>query len=1179
MEKVLSPYNDMMGSLKAWTEDEAVKRREQHDVEHLAERGEYLDVKEEVKRGERKGKSSDGKRKENEHKSTTAKLCTKNGLAESYSNKRENKKIRSTHSCGPHTPAKVSSHHCPESQSATGDTTPTFPHLLHFTEEEIAAAPGIDAECFPEMGFTESLPDSYNSQISLKSSPCCSRQPEIEEQKGNQAAANFPKQVMARTRSLKSRQSPDRESRTHSVRPRTKAAEVNESRKGLLSYHTPDFSKVEPRVRFPKSGYTPPKSRLSLNKELLSPATPIVFKSPADIVKEVLLEATDGLSTPSACNRPPTSAPSSTVPQDFRCRQQATMLLEQLQEDYNRLLTKYAEAENTIDRLRLEAKVNLYSDLPKPRHSKHSGPSHDASKFMTLDFSQAQRADIKSTSHPNGHSSHQSFQGEKLDKILYNQADKFLQQLHTYQDILKREKPKPSEQMKGLSQLAEGLDSLERGYLLARDEHKRLQRQQQGTKISHFDPERELEGLIYQCGLQLDEVKEQMEEMQQEQPTCEALPSPPPRPTLSSAPSEGGEILTHPQTPPLPLPVDHGGLVEVEVSSASEESDGKEAEDEETHKSFYLKPLTGKHRNVEQDSAPIIDHYQSFKELPKMFDHILKEQSLCSTALRTNMPGNAGQEKHGQRTGNMEVHKSVPQRKVKSDHQDAPPLHTSKQETSRFGPASHKTPTQSIRLPAHPPNDCRRLAVGKSYSSSLSSLGEITVSERTNSKLRTGSRRVVSQDGIISPETDSGFVGSESSHLTPAAAQSPLHQGAPERSVAVHQEGRTEKPQAVSTSSASPSHSHMNMELRGTSHFIPDQLRKSRQGQRRRTLSCSPQHWASQTEQTRADSGTSGFGLESDSTHSVSEDGQSDQYARCTNSIHSSHPCSSPTVQHHHGDSLRGLGSSQVASRNDAIQSLQAEVTTLKERLESCLRNKRPLSSVRTAPSPQDKYSPCYTSTPHVRSGDGQNGDVKRKERRTDNEVEELRRTTRTRSASAHRQKTQPDILTGSKLEPSTLQPHPQVSRCTQTSAAETDNCSHTNAAHSSRTHHKCSRDSTHTSCQPAESPDRAVKSRFVAAPPALLQYMCPPPVLLYSPPIYMSPSSSTGTSSGVRGRGEVKERNRCSLSPDKQHILDSSLNRAIRAARHMKHTSRRMAHSLASGLEYQDLLTQSCYY
>lgn len=37
-------------------------------------------------------------------------------------------------------------------------------------------------------------------------------------------------------------------------------------------------------------------------------------------------------------------------------------------------------------------------------------------------------------------------------------------------------------------QLAEGLESLERGYLLARDEHKLLQ--QRGIEISQFDPER-----------------------------------------------------------------------------------------------------------------------------------------------------------------------------------------------------------------------------------------------------------------------------------------------------------------------------------------------------------------------------------------------------------------------------------------------------------------------------------------------------------------------------------------------------------------------------------------------------------------------------------------------------------------------------------------------------------------
>lgn len=60
---------------------------------------------------------------------------------------------------------------------------------------------------------------------------------------------------------------------------------------------------------------------------------------------------------------------------------------------------------------------------------------------------------------------------------------------------------------------------------------------------------RELEGLIFQCGLHMDELKEQVEQMRQDQPTCEAPPSPPPNPTPSSAPSEGGEILTHPQVP------------------------------------------------------------------------------------------------------------------------------------------------------------------------------------------------------------------------------------------------------------------------------------------------------------------------------------------------------------------------------------------------------------------------------------------------------------------------------------------------------------------------------------------------------------------------------------------------------------------------------------------------------
>ncbi|XP_071321830.1 microtubule organization protein AKNA isoform X2 [Trachinotus anak] len=1306
-----SPCNGAMSRLKAQTEGEEVRqRKEELKIEQLSERDTYLDMTEEEKDGEKEEKRSDRKREKHERELGAAK-----GLAGGSLNNNEIERIRAR-SCVAQLsvvePAEVSNYHCPVSQSASAVTAPTYPHLLHFTAEEIAAAPGIEAETFPEMGFIESLPESHSSRISPVSSPRPQKS-EKQELKGLQAAAVFPEQVMANcysgvcngplkgsvesdkqphhsqrkmsqpspeatqswTRSLSTvradclRQSPDGELRT--PRARTKAAEVTESRNGPLSYRTPDFSQVEPRVRFPKGGYKPPKSRRSSKRESLSPEPPIVFKSPADIVKEVLLNTADGSPAPSNSNRPPISAPNSTVPQEFRCRQQATTLLEQLQEDYNRLLTKYAEAENTIDRLRLEAKdrcvekqqprpsqhqhttdtaVNLYSEPPKPGHLVHSGLSHDSSKIMTLDFPQAQRAEINSASLHNGHSTHQSLQvGQQLAKILYSQADKFFQQLQTFEDLLKRGKLKPFEQMKGLSQLTEGLNSLERGYLLARDEHKLLQ--QRGAEISHFDPERELEGLIYQCGLHMDELKEQVEQMQQEQPTCEAPPSPPPQPTPSSVPSEGGETLTHPQRPHAPLLVDPGRVEEVEVRSARGESDEEEAEmdNEDTLSSLYLKPLNDKHRCAEKDFAALMDHYQSFKELPKMFAHGHREEDFLSAALGSGMqPGDEEAERRGRGTGLMEVQKSLPERvKAKSDHQESP-VGISKQRTSRSSPPSRRASSQSTLLAVHPPSSHKRVEMRKSHSSSLSSLGEITASERSNPKLQPGSRRVLSQDGIISPETDSGFVGSESSHLTPAAAPSPLHQRALQ-SVSVHQEGNTGKHQTGPVSAPSPassqSHSRTATKSRGASQLGPNQPISSRQ--RRHTFSCSPQRRVSQTELTRTDSGT---------THTVSEDGQSDQYTSI-NSLHSSHPSSSPTAWYHHGDSLRALGARQVANRNDTIQTLQAEVTALTETLESCLSNK-PLSSTRAAPSAQVNNAHHYTSTPHIRSGERCQSDVRRgrRERRMADEVEEesaMRRIPRERSPCVDRQKTR-DILTVSELEPPTSQSQPRVSRCTQTSTAAPDSCcSHTNTVHSRRTQPRqnpsvsikvpnradepdsrsrqapvclecsschrgrserpgggnrepthssshcrhcplcghpelyrgtkpdCRRDSdapTHTSCQQAESPDRAARSRYNGAPPALLQCMpvCPPPLLMYSLPLHVSPSSCTGTSSGVRGHVEVRGRLRRSLSTDKQGSLDSSLNRAIRAARNMKHTSGHMARSLATGLQYQELLTQS---
>lgn len=154
-----------MGSSKAWTVDEEVRqRKEEQGIERLHERDKYLDMTEEEKDGVKAGKRSDRKRRKNEH---SAHLLAME-------------------------PAGVSSHHCPISQPASPVRAPTLPHLLHFTAEEIAAAPGIEAETFPDMSFIESMSESHRSPTSLMSSPRC---PEIKLRASLQPAAMFSEEV------------------------------------------------------------------------------------------------------------------------------------------------------------------------------------------------------------------------------------------------------------------------------------------------------------------------------------------------------------------------------------------------------------------------------------------------------------------------------------------------------------------------------------------------------------------------------------------------------------------------------------------------------------------------------------------------------------------------------------------------------------------------------------------------------------------------------------------------------------------------------------------------------------------------------------------------------------------------------------------------------------------------
>lgn len=97
--------------------------------------------------------------------------------------------------------------------------------------------------------------------------------------------------------------------------------------RGRLNYPLPDFSKVGPRVRFPKDeSYRPPKSR-SHNKQPQGPSGPLIFKSPAEIVREVLLSSGEA----SLAKDLPPAHPVTRVPQEFQTPEQATELVHQLQ--------------------------------------------------------------------------------------------------------------------------------------------------------------------------------------------------------------------------------------------------------------------------------------------------------------------------------------------------------------------------------------------------------------------------------------------------------------------------------------------------------------------------------------------------------------------------------------------------------------------------------------------------------------------------------------------------------------------------------------------------------------------------------------------------------------------------------------------------------------------------------
>ncbi|KAM6372448.1 LOW QUALITY PROTEIN: microtubule organization protein AKNA [Pluvialis apricaria] len=530
----------------------------------------------------------------------------------------------------------------------------------------------------------------------------------------------------------------------------TGTAEGTRYGRGRLNHPLPDLSKVEARVKFDQS-YRPPRGR-ALPARPGDTGGPVGFKSPAEIVREVLLSSGEGVPP-----QPPTAAG---LPQEFRSPRQATELVQQLQDDYHKLLTKYAEAENTIDQLRLGARVSLYADPPRPSRSLTVGAVGAVGtgcRVTALSIPQARTAAFSvapapappaspaaapAPGPPAGGGSPQPpsppppggrcptcpgpccCAGTRLTRMLVGQTHKLRAQVESFEGWMRAGSPAPHEQLQRFRKLKDAQDALERAYLRARHQHPGVS--------GDFDPDRAVEGEIFRLGLRLEELKERLEPGAGGQ----LPPQPPAQPRCPPPFPAAGRPLPAPESPPL--------------------MDGPRGTvgDNEAVTRGLPRPLWHKQLRVEEDFGDLLAQYKHFKSLPESLS--LERLSLAESGSQEEADGPAagdsGPSKVPCRTRSLEEEADLETSPLHPPARKAVPLLPEELPRTR----GHLSPATAEEPPA-----IAKLTLGLPDSS------RAPPSRRSSGVGSTAPHRPRKEQRIVSPETDSGFVGSEASRVSP----------------------------------------------------------------------------------------------------------------------------------------------------------------------------------------------------------------------------------------------------------------------------------------------------------------------------------------------------------------------------------------------------------------------------
>uniref|UniRef100_A0A2C9JIT7 Uncharacterized protein n=1 Tax=Biomphalaria glabrata TaxID=6526 RepID=A0A2C9JIT7_BIOGL len=263
---------------------------------------------------------------------------------------------------------------------------------------------------------------------------------------------------------------------------------------------------------------------------------------------------------------------STRLTQEAQKRKQATELVQQLQKDYDNLLTKYALAELTIDQMRLGAKITVHSDSPTPLQAQTGVmspiPAAQSGQMVTLRQSPSQAAKISTINNIVGHSSpfrdasdqtdgrhtlsqddqrsrsrpdllkrsiislhHSITEGEDgtlgspeaitetVRADMFKQARDMEDKLESFYTLVEQRQLTLEEQEKVFESIKADHETLRRSYLQAKEDYNVLRRSGAiNLDAQNFDENKQLEGHLFRLGMRFDEVQEKVEQNMKEKP-------------------------------------------------------------------------------------------------------------------------------------------------------------------------------------------------------------------------------------------------------------------------------------------------------------------------------------------------------------------------------------------------------------------------------------------------------------------------------------------------------------------------------------------------------------------------------------------------------------------------------------------------------------------------------------